>query len=524
MPKRKQSLNLRIVRERAKRDPNVFIEYLRLRDGETGEVLRQGKIHRDLQEALSANKNLIVGMPREHGKTTQINARLPWELGRNPNLRIAVFSGDDAKATKRVAFLRSCLGSGRLATRVRSIFPHLRIDPTRRDRENEFTVIRDSDEIAPSIQAYSIGGNATGERADLIILDDVVNDKNAQTAGERDKVFRKITQDIFQLLPPTGRIWVLHTPWNDDDAHARLLAQHEEVLRQGMDSEWATFIRYVDDDLTPVWPEKWDESHLRKRYNLVGPRAFAVGFQGVTASDEDFVFDRIQYYDSETFAPTARHLRSFVAIDPAFTDKTYSDFTAMVAGWVDEDGQVYVHDAQQGRYKDHLLIEEICNFVEKHQAEYVIVEQAGGGQRLLLMQLRAAGLTIIPAKPQEAGVQAWGQKGSRAKSIAPAVWRGDVLLAGLRAPSGELKPVPRLAALAKQLLTFRPKGNAHDDLVDAFVYLVHVCLNPWTKARKAVETDIKEKNLKEQFIDRMLEGRRRQESGESLISEGMWGW
>ena len=66
----------------ARRDPSRFAEYCGT-DPE-GRPLVQAEIHRKLQRFLSANPKALVELPRDHGKTVQMCARVLWELGRNP--------------------------------------------------------------------------------------------------------------------------------------------------------------------------------------------------------------------------------------------------------------------------------------------------------------------------------------------------------------------------------------------------------------------------------------------------------
>ena len=47
-------------------------------------------VHKELQAFLSAHRHALVELPRDHGKSTQVCARLVWELGKNRGLRIQI--------------------------------------------------------------------------------------------------------------------------------------------------------------------------------------------------------------------------------------------------------------------------------------------------------------------------------------------------------------------------------------------------------------------------------------------------
>lgn len=112
-------LNRRIRRSR--RDPNDFVSFCFTDPG--GEPLRQGEVHRDLQAFLSANRKALVELPRDHGKSTQVCARLLWELGHDPGLRIKIVCASEALAAERGRFIREAIVNNR---QLPLVFPNLR--------------------------------------------------------------------------------------------------------------------------------------------------------------------------------------------------------------------------------------------------------------------------------------------------------------------------------------------------------------------------------------------------------------
>jgi hypothetical protein len=87
----------------ARIDPNTFIQ-LRFSDP-SGQPIRQGKVHRELQAFLSAHRQALIELPRDHGKMTQVCARVLRELGRQPSLRIKIVCASEALAAERGRFL-----------------------------------------------------------------------------------------------------------------------------------------------------------------------------------------------------------------------------------------------------------------------------------------------------------------------------------------------------------------------------------------------------------------------------------
>ena len=105
----------------ARFDPNAFIEWS-FTDPQ-GQPLQQSGIHRELQAFLSANRRALVELPRDHGKSTQVCARLVWELARDPSLRIKIVCASEALAAERGRFIRQAIENN---VQLRCAFQDLR--------------------------------------------------------------------------------------------------------------------------------------------------------------------------------------------------------------------------------------------------------------------------------------------------------------------------------------------------------------------------------------------------------------
>jgi len=110
----------------ARQDPNAFMTYV-LRDEETNKPILQSPIHLKLQRLASEHKRLVVWAHIEAGKTQQLSiGRVLWELGRDPNLRIAIVSNTFGQAEKICATIGRYIQS---SAEYRRVFPHIRRMP-----------------------------------------------------------------------------------------------------------------------------------------------------------------------------------------------------------------------------------------------------------------------------------------------------------------------------------------------------------------------------------------------------------
>lgn len=295
---------------RARRDPDAFVEAC-FTDAH-GRFLRQAALHRDLQAFLTATPRGLVELPRDHGKSTQVCARVLWELGRDPGLRVKIVCASEALAAERSRFLREAVQSNPW---VGAVFPHLTKGHPWGD--TRFTVARPGDVIGPSVTAVGVGGASTGSRADLLICDDIVDVRSVASRAERDRVKQLFRDNLMNLLEPTGRFWGLSTPWHRQDLNAELKRN----------PAFGLFRRAVDENLTPVWDERWPRQALEARRAEIGAVSFARGYRLVPVADETLMIpaDWVRFWDTAVPAE-----RTIIAVDPAVCTHAKADATGIV--------------------------------------------------------------------------------------------------------------------------------------------------------------------------------------------------
>lgn len=255
---------------RARTDPAEFIEMC-FTDS-LGEAVKLAPVHRSLQAFLSANRQALVELPRDHGKSFQVCTRILWELGREPGLRVKVVCATFAVAIERSRFLRDAIAKNPM---MHAVFPGLR--ESLPWSATSFTIDRPAEAIGPSVAAFGIGAGTTGTRADLLVCDDVVDVRALRSRAERDRTADYFTNNLMNLLEPDGRCWCLFTPWHADDLNARL-------------KKSATFAHFrvaIGADFQPIWAEKWPAARLRARKEAIGSSSFARGYHLRPIAAED---------------------------------------------------------------------------------------------------------------------------------------------------------------------------------------------------------------------------------------------
>jgi predicted phage terminase large subunit-like protein len=402
-----------------------------------GHILDMAPVHFELQEFLSRHPMALVELPRDHGKSTQVCARLVWELGRQPGLRVKIVCATETLAIERARFLRDALDHNPW---VRAVFPHLaKRVPWRAEA---FTLVRPGTVIGPSVSAVGVNGGSTGSRADLLVCDDIVDVASLASAAERDRVAMIFRENLLNLLEPHGRCWCLFTTWHPDDLNANLKTN----------PAFATFRHAVGPNLEPVWPGKWPTERLAERQRQIGARSFARGYQLIATSETDFTIPKASITYWEPVPPPFETI--LLAVDPAVSTRDTADRSALVVLGKAE-GTVYGLDALAGRWTAPELARAIGAMDRRWKPDRIVFETNAAflGVKDLLARGEPYGHKLTSQTHHTS-------KESRFQALAVLFHNGRVKLQ--RGPAG---PAPAQHELWEELTTI-PHAR-HDDLADA---------------------------------------------------------
>lgn len=404
----------------------------------------QGTLHEQLQNFLTQHSRALIELPRDHGKTTQICGRILWELGRAPNLRIKIICATDIVAKERLIFLKDCI---EMNPRLRFIFPKLK--PGKPWSADSFSIARPAKNIGPSVAAFGLGSGSTGTRADLLICDDIVDTRSLRSRAERERVKLTFENNTLNLLEPTGRFWGLYTPWHEDDLNAHL-------KKNGC---FSLFRRAIDEQFTPIWPEKWSREQLIQRQGEIGDAAFSRGYRLIPVSSGEVLIDAkwLQYW----LEPMPKFERIAIAIDPAVSESLSADQTAIVVLGL-SDKRVYCLEAIGQRISAALLQRTIYETDCRWKADVILFETNGAfrGVFQLMQEDPHFGARMV-------GESAIRSKVDRIRTFATRVFRGQFLLK--QGDAGQ-------AMLINEMRNY--PYTQHDDLIDAAAAGTELLLRP----------------------------------------------
>ena len=233
-------------------------------------------------------KRLQVSAFRGIGKSWITGAFVLWTLFNDPERKVMIISASKERSDNMSIFLQKLL----IETPWLS---HLRPkDDNARWSRISFDV-NCSPHQAPSVKSVGIGGQLTGSRADLLILDDVEVPNNSLTEMMREKLIQLCTEAESILTPkPDSRIMYLGTPQTTFTIYRTLaernyrpfvwparypskdkLAQYEGLLAQ----EIVEDIEAGAAPGEPTDPDRFSHDDLLEREASMGRSNFSLQFQ-----------------------------------------------------------------------------------------------------------------------------------------------------------------------------------------------------------------------------------------------------
>lgn len=229
------------------------------------------------------------------GKTFLTGAFVVWRLLRDPNERVLIVSQTGAHAENIAIFIRRLIG-------ILPLTAHLIPRNDQRDSTLAFEVNGCEVAVQPSVKAIGITGQLQGNRATLVISDDVEGQQNSATQALREKL-RAYTAEYEAILQTNdnAQIIVLGTPqsaesiyngFREDGYVTRIFpARYPEDISvyHGCLAEYIINAISSDPNLVgkPI-DSRFTEEDLRLRETRYGRSGFKLQFQlDTTLSDAD---------------------------------------------------------------------------------------------------------------------------------------------------------------------------------------------------------------------------------------------
>lgn len=279
-----------------------FPAFMRMLRDDKGENLTVPEHIERWCDHMVSYRRLCLMAARDHGKTWTVLAYIAWRLwrhNRHPdgtlkenredgNLEIAYFSAIIDLSKQRFERLQQFLLDNEHL--FGDILPSGDLDVEKkrsiRDRESwsktQFTLKNDA-----TCYPKSIGSMVRGLHPQIVVADDIVADKNSQSALQRGRVWAFLIGTIEPMAGPTGQLLVLGTPQHQADALHKL--KDHPGFQEADQGKWVKY-RAVDwDTETVLWPERYGITYLRN-LQKADPVLFSREYQMDPRDDASSIF------------------------------------------------------------------------------------------------------------------------------------------------------------------------------------------------------------------------------------------
>lgn len=394
---------------------------------------------------------LIINMPPRMLKSQCVSIAWPaWILGHDPSARIMAASYSQSLSIKHSLDCRSVMK----AEWYRRLFPKTHLSKEQNEKHKFATTKRGFR------FATSVGGTATGEGGNFLIIDDPMNAAQAMNAAWRSHVQRWYDHTFSTRLndKKRGVIVLVMQRLHVDDLTAHLLDKggFTHLCLPAIATEKNAY-REIGDALHPA---REDGALLERAKVELGAQGFSAQYQQQPLPEEGGMVRRTWFARyAELPACEGRIIQSW---DTAIKSGAQHDASVCLTA-LEHEGCFYIIDVCVVRLEYPDLKKRCIKMAEEFSPHVIIIEDKASGQQLLQDMRRETALPVVAYHSR-------ANKVTRFAAVSAFVEAGRVVLPNRAS---------WLAAFEEEVLNF-PNG-AHDDQVDAFTQFLDYCRNNFSK-------------------------------------------
>jgi predicted phage terminase large subunit-like protein len=311
-----------------------------------------------------------------------------------------------------------------------------------------------------NITTLGVNGSVLGRHFSMILLDDIADEENTSTKGQRDKLLSWFQKTLIPTLNPGGSIHAIGTVFHRDDIYSFLQA----------DPSFKTKVYDAEDyNGNLLWPERLNEEFLKNRKSQMGEVLYNLQYRNKIISDETSIFKEIYF---KYYSQLPQDLDYYQAIDLASETGDY--FVICTIGKAPDSGFYYIIDIDRGHYSLRQQFEHIIQKAEIYHPIKIAIE-TNSYQKVVSDDLKRN--TALPIKP----VSQFKGKITRARQLSVFFENGAILFP---------KKARWLKNLKEELIYF-PRSK-HDDVLDAMDMCVRVSQSGgkwnWAKLKETIYT------------------------------------
>jgi predicted phage terminase large subunit-like protein len=337
---------------------------------------------------------VMIFMPPQHGKSELVSRRFPAQvLGKKPDWNIILGSYNHTFAAKFSRAIKRTMRS----ESYQELYPNTKLDGvgcpagTYEDKAHSFDVHNGKEKLG-SFMSVGVGTGATGNPCDLLILDDVIKDRQeADSKAYRDKLWDWWTEALQTRLHDKSKIIITFTRWHEDDLAGRILADDPGRWKIIMlpaikeDNSNPDDIRLIGQAL---YPSKHGLQKLLKIKDS-NPRTFSSLYQQRPSPLEGALIKR-EYFEvitpSQAVSMMAgREIIKHMVVDTAFTTQSKNDPCACLTFFIVDNILVIVDF-----WKDRLEMPDLISKLSAHNGRYAHAKKS-----IMFIEPKANGISAV---------------------------------------------------------------------------------------------------------------------------------
>ena len=197
-----------------------FNEYIA---GETNNIH-----HTEICDALDSGEDVLAVLPRNAAKTTTICTRYPaYRLGRDRALRVLVSSCNATLAQSFLRSIESYFEQENFKLAFGTLVPKMNTTNYKWNESEKIVASRPErnkmgyriDAKDASLFAVGVGGAVVGRRADIIILDDIIDRKTVKTNSQIQDIKYWLTEEVKGVRHAHTQVIMTGTRWSTKDVY-----------------------------------------------------------------------------------------------------------------------------------------------------------------------------------------------------------------------------------------------------------------------------------------------------------------
>jgi predicted phage terminase large subunit-like protein len=432
-------------------------------------------------------RRLLINVPPRHGKSLLSTVMFPaWLWATAPHTRVLAASYGIDLAVRDNRRMRQLVEASAYQRRWGG---HVRLV------DDQNTKHRYENARGGSRVAVSVGGAATGEGGDVILIDDPQKIEHADSAPARQGAIDWFDHTLATRLndPKTAAIVIVGQRLHQSDLFGHLL-EHGDWTHLCLPTRYEPTHPYLcaDDPRTHpgqlLWPNQWPEPEVARLEAGLGSYRTASMLQQLPAPSGGGIFQRgwWRYYDPTAALP--RFNRVFQSWDLAFTDTPTADYVVGQV-WATHGADCYLlrqTRAQLDFTRTLQAIRDQTRWVKTRYPRFahhaILIEQAANAHAVIATLKREI-RGVIPIKPE-------GDKINRAHAVTPQIEAGNIHLPGVANADHTNYDHARTPAWVQGLIeeTAAFPNGKNDDQVDALTQAlrrastkrgrIRICLPP----------------------------------------------